>query len=200
DPAAVEPACALGAEDRVPVQPAGPQLRDGRVPAVRAPDRAADAEPALGEVEAVANGAADTVERHPDHVRGVDAAGEHQVLDKPADRVVGERRDDGGLQPEAPAEATGDGVLAAALPDIGAPRRRDPAVARVEPQHHLAERDELVAALVSGPKDELVHRADAARAAASAASSVTRPHSPARSRSGLTIQLPPQATTCGIAR
>ena len=178
----------------------GPQLRDGRVPAVRAPDRTADAEPALGEVQPVASRAADTVERHPDHVRGVDASREHQVLDEAADRVVYEGRDDGGLQPEAAAQATSDVVLAAALPDVEAPSGRDPPFPGVESEHHLAERDELEAALVSGSKDELVHRADAARAAASAASSVTRPHSPARSSSGLTIQLPPQATTWGIAR
>ena len=64
-------------------------------PAVRHADRAPNAEAPLGEVEAVAHGPAEPVVRHPARSRlGVDAALQHEVLDQPADLVVGERRDD----------------------------------------------------------------------------------------------------------
>ena len=93
DAAAVEPARALGGEDRVPVDVARAQLRDGRVAAVGAADRAAHAEAALGEVEAVARGPADAVVGHPAQVALVDAAAQDELLDQAADRVVGERAD-----------------------------------------------------------------------------------------------------------
>ena len=49
-------------------------------------------------------------------MRDVDAALQHQVLDEPADVVVGQRGDDRGAQAEAAAQAAGDVVFAAALP------------------------------------------------------------------------------------
>ena len=98
------------------------------LPRSEQPTRAADAEAALGEVEPVADAAADAVVGHPADVRDVDAALEHQVLDEPADRVVGERGDDRGAQAEAPAQPAGDVVLAAALPgaEARAPSRSAP--------------------------------------------------------------------------
>ena len=113
-------------------------------------DRAADAEAALGEVQAVADRAADAVVRHPADERGVDAALQDEVLDEPADLVVGERGDDGGAQAEAAAQAAGDVVLAAALPDLEGAGGADAALARVEAQHHLAEGHRVVAALAGG--------------------------------------------------
>ena len=85
--------------------------------------------------------AADAVVRDPAHERRVDAALEDEVLEQAADVVVGERGDDRGPQAEAAAQAARDVVLAAALPDAKRPGRADPALARVEAQHHLAERD-----------------------------------------------------------
>ncbi len=58
DAAGVEPAGAFFAEDLVPVDVAGLELGDGGVAAVGAAEGCADAEAALGEVEAVASGAA----------------------------------------------------------------------------------------------------------------------------------------------
>ena len=92
DAAAVEPAHAFLPEDAFPVDVAGLELRRRRVAAVRAADRAADAEALLGEVEPDARGAADAVERHPLDVRQVHAALQHQVLQQPADLVVHEAR------------------------------------------------------------------------------------------------------------
>ena len=196
DAAAVEPARAVDAEDPLPVDVAGTQLRGGGVPAVGDADRAAHAEPALGEVEPVPHLPADAVVRGPDHMRTLDAALVDQVLDQAADRVVGERRDDGRPEPEAPLEAAGDVVLAAPFPGTERARRRDPLLARVEPEHHLAERDEIEAALLGRPeRQQSAHRPLTARASRSISS-----NRPSRISSGRTIQLPPQATTDGTAR
>ena len=78
---------------------------------------------------------------------GVHAALQDQVLEQPADLVVGERGDHRGAQAEAAPQAAGDVVLAAALPGPERAGGADPALARVEPQHDLAERDQVVAAV-----------------------------------------------------
>ena len=98
--AGVQPADPL-AEDLVPVEIAGLQLRGGGVAAVRASDGAAEAEPSLGEVQAVAHRAPDAVVVNPFHVRQVDTALEHEVFEQPADLVVREGADQRGAHPEA---------------------------------------------------------------------------------------------------
>ena len=80
----------------------------------------------------------------------VDATLEDQVFEQPADVVVGERRDDGGSHAKAAAQAARDVVLATALPDPEAPGGADAPLARIEPEHYLAERHEVVAAPVAG--------------------------------------------------
>ena len=101
-----------------PVDVAGLHLRHRGVAAVRAADAAARAEAALGEVQPVADAAPDAVVFLPAQVRQVDAALEHQVLDQPADRVVGQRGDVRGAQAEAAAQAARDVVFAAAFPGL----------------------------------------------------------------------------------
>ena len=134
-------------------------------------ERAAHAEAALGEVEAVAHRPADPVVGHPANERGVDAALQHQVLDQPSDVVVGERGDDRGPQPEAATQTARDVVLAAALPDAEGAGGADAPFAGIEAQHHLAERDEVVAARSGAANRERAHgRACATIATASAAS------------------------------
>src|SRR5581483_2510945 len=96
----------------------------------------------------VAHLAADAVVGTPQQARRLDAALEHEILDQPADRIVGERRHDSGAQPEAAAQPARDVVLASTLPGLERPRRGDATLARVEAEHHLAERDEVVAALL----------------------------------------------------
>ena len=120
-------------------------------PRSETPTRAADAEAALGEVEPVADGAADAVVRHPADERRVDAALQDEVLDQPPDLVVGERGHDRGAQAEAAAQAAGDVVLAAALPDPERARGADAALAGIEAEHDLAERDEVEPALLCRP-------------------------------------------------
>ena len=80
DPAGVEPARAVPAEERVPVDVARLHLRGGGVAAVGAADGGAHAEAALGEVEAVADRAPDAVVGHQAHVGLVDAALVDEVL------------------------------------------------------------------------------------------------------------------------
>ena len=122
--------------------------------AVGAAERRADAEAALGEVEAVAHGAADAVVLHPPDAL-VDAALEHQVFDQAAHRVVGERRHDRGGQAEAAPQPARDVVLAAAFPHLERAGGVDAAVAGIEAQHHLAERHERPAALGRGAQREV---------------------------------------------
>ena len=94
DPARVEPAHPERAEEVLPVDVARPQLRRRRVPAVGHPQRASDAEAALGEVEAVADGTTDAVRGDPADEGRVDASLQDEVLEQPPDLVVGKRGDD----------------------------------------------------------------------------------------------------------
>ena len=142
------------------------------MPSVGAADGTAHAEAALGEVEAVSDRAADTVERSPFQMRSLDATLVDQVLDETPDRVVGERRDERRAHPEATLQPARDVVLASAFPGPERPRGRYPAVTWVEPQHDLAERDEVPSAVLLGAEGEPVHVEAASRA--SAARSVIR--------------------------
>ncbi len=156
--ARMEPADAELAENVVPVDVARLQLRRGGMAAVGAADRAADAEATLREIQAVADRAADAVERNPFDERRVDAALHDEIFDETADWIVGERRDDGGAFAEAFAEAAGDVVFAAAFPDVEGARRMDAAFAWIEAEHDFTEGDDIVAAGFGGFRfhDEMV--------------------------------------------
>ena len=146
--AGVEPAGAVPAEDGVPIDLAGLELRDGGVAAVGTSQRRARAESALGEVQPVAHRAADSVEWHPAYQRLVDAALVDQVLDQPPDRVIGESGDDRRIETEAALEAARDVIFAAALVNVETAGRGHPLVAGIEAQHHLAQRHQVPAAIL----------------------------------------------------
>src|SRR5699024_915393 len=108
------------------------------------------------------------------------------------------------------AQAAGDVVFPAALPDAELPGGADPSVAGVEAQHHLAQRQGVVAAFL-GRLDVQRHlassrsvrdqgRREAASCTASPASRVTVSKSPASTAADGTIQEPPHASTAGSAR
>jgi hypothetical protein len=175
-------------------------VRGSRISPVGAADGSAHAEAAFSEVEPVADASPDAVVRHPEDVRLVDAALVEEVLDQTTDWVVDERGDDRRVEPEAAAQPARDVVLAPALPDAEAAGRGDSTVARVEPEHHLAEGNQVPAALRLRPDRERSHRDRPTIAVASSAKLRTRSNSPARSISGFTIQLPPHASTWGSAR
>ncbi len=102
DAAGVEPAHTPG-EQFVPVDVGRPHLGDGGVGPIGDADGDADAESALGEVEPVARGPADSIVGNPPHVGRVQASGQHQILDKTSDLVVGQCGHDRRPLPEAAA-------------------------------------------------------------------------------------------------
>ena len=101
--------------------------------------------------------AADAVVLDPAQVRQIDAPLQHQILDQPADRVVGQRGDDRGAQPEAAAQAARDVVLAAALPRGEAAGGVDAPLAGIEAQHHLAQAHLIETARSCRLDDEVLH-------------------------------------------
>src|SRR5690606_26584349 len=117
DAASVEPACTEFAEDVIPVEITGLQLRRGRVAAVRNANCTTDAETAFGEVEAIADRAADAIILAPLDEVGCDAALHDEVLDEVSDFVVDKGGADGGLQAEALAEAARGVVFTTAFPE-----------------------------------------------------------------------------------
>src|SRR5206468_12120507 len=130
--------------------------------------------------------------------RGVHAAGQDQILQQPAHVVVREGGHHRGPQAEAAAQATCHVVFAAALPCAEVAGRPDAPLARIQTQHHLAERHQVVPAVA--PVTD-VHAASPRTArTAAAARRVTSSHAPAANRSGATIHVPPTASTAGTAR
>ena len=89
------------------------------------------------------------------HARELDTVLDAQV----PDLVVHQGGHDPGALPEAVPQPTGDVVLAAALPDLEAPRGPDPTLTGVQPQHDLAEGDHVVAALRPGTDGQDAHAA-----------------------------------------
>ena len=141
DAARVKPPHPERAEKMLPVDIARLHLAGRRVAPVRHAHRATDAEAAFGEIEAVTNRAADAVIRLPLDEVGADASLHDEVFDEMPHLVVNKGGHHGGLQAEALPQAAGHVVFAAPLPDLKVPRSADAALARVEPEHDLAERD-----------------------------------------------------------
>ena len=125
--------------------------------AIGAPDGGADSIAALGEVEAVAGLAADSVIGNPADERGVDAALEDEVFDEAADGVFGDGGDDGSAKAEGAAEAAGDVVFAATLRGGEMARGVDAAFAGIEAQHYFAEADTVPPAVFGLANVEVGH-------------------------------------------
>ena len=142
--AGVQPARAEFAEDAVPVEVARLELAGGGMAAVGNAHRAAHAEAALGEVQAVAHRAAHAVEGRPLDEFRVHAALQNKILQQPADFVVGKGGGDGGFQAKAAPQAARDVVFAAAFPDLEFARATDAAFAGVEAEHDFAEGEHVV--------------------------------------------------------
>ena len=85
----------------VPIEVTGLELRGGGVAAIGIADGAAEAKAALGEVETIADGAADAVVLAPLDEIGGDPALHDEVLDQMADLIVDQRGADGGALPQA---------------------------------------------------------------------------------------------------
>ena len=113
--------------------------RNRCVPAIRTPRRCPNAMTALCKIQPIARRATHAVIRNPAEQGSVDAALQDQVLHQPPDGIVRHRRRHRRLQPEAPPQPARHVVFAAALPRRKLPRCVDAPLARIEPQHHLAE-------------------------------------------------------------
>ena len=148
DAAGVEAADAELPEEVLPVHVPRPQRCDSRVTPIGHAERTADAEPALGEVQAIARRVPDAVVGRPTDEPSIDAALQDEVLDQAPDVVVAEGRGDRGAQAEAAVQASGDVVLAAALPHTKRARGVDPLLARVEAQHDLTQGHDVEGAVI----------------------------------------------------
>ena len=150
DAAGVKPPHAECSEQVIPVDVARLQLAGRRVAPVGHAHGAADPEAALGEIETIADAPADAVIRPPLQKIGAYAPLHDEVFDQVADLVVDEGGDHGRLQTEAFSQAAGHVVLTAPFPGREAASGADAALARVEAEHDLAERDLVERALGLG--------------------------------------------------
>ena len=152
DAAGVEPARALLAEDRAPSRCPRACSCDAAVwPRSEQPTRRAHAEAALGEVEAVAHGAADAVVLAPTH----DATGRRRPgRSGPAtSRPTGLSANAVTMAVRRPKQRFRPRATLYSPPPSQAwkrARRVDAALAGIEAQHHLAEADEVEAAVRRG--------------------------------------------------
>ena len=201
------------AEDLVPVDVARPQLATPRCGRGRSSPTA----PRTPKPRSVKLSPLRTARPTPSYgtqrdVAQVDAALQHEVLDQAADGVVGERGHDRRAQAEAAPQAAGDVVLAAALPGperAGGAMRPSPGSRRsmtspsaTRSQRHSSGgrssscRDGAGILTTAAPQDARPPRGRPPRR--------PRPLIAAKSPAAIvcffTIQLPPQATTCGWAR
>src|SRR6266478_3682539 len=146
-PAGVEPACPSLAENVVPIDVARLLLRGRRVTAIRASQGGPDSKSSLREVEAIAHSASNAVIADPADQGLVDSSLMDQILQQPADGVVGECRHDRRLETEASLESARNVVFSPAFRHFKGARRPHPPVSRLEPQHHLAQADQVPPAL-----------------------------------------------------
>src|ERR1700675_2159790 len=144
----MKPACAVLSKNLIPINFGGLQLRNCRVPAIVTAERCADAEASLCKIEAVARRVAYAVMFDPANQRLVYASLIDKVLQQPPHGIIGERRDDRGVQAEAALQSAGDIVFAAALAHIEGSRRGNAAVTWVEAQHDFAKTDDVPAAIL----------------------------------------------------
>src|SRR6266852_4984129 len=97
----MKPARALLSKDLLPIDVARLQLGDRGVSAIVTSQRCTRAESTLREIEAVARRAAHAIVLHPPHQRLVHPALVNEILKEPPNGIIGERRDDCGVQGEA---------------------------------------------------------------------------------------------------
>ncbi len=131
----MEPADTLFAENVLPVNVPGLELRHRSVTPVDRANRGAHAEAALREIKAVTRTAPDAVMRHPFGMRDIDTTLQQHVLEQAANLVVYDCCHDRATHPEAATQPACDVVFATAFPNVEAPCRTNAAMARIEPQH-----------------------------------------------------------------
>src|SRR6266481_9520990 len=139
----MKPARALFAKNLIPIDVAGLQLRDGRVPAIVTSQRRAHAEAALRKIEAVARRAAHAIVFHPTYQRLVYPALVNEILKKLPNWVIGECCDNRGVQAETSLQPARDVVFSAAFANLKGSRRCNAPLAWIQPHHDLAQADQV---------------------------------------------------------
>src|SRR4029077_6593282 len=135
----MKPPRAFFDKDLLPIDVARLELRNGRMSPIRTSQRSAHAKSALGEIQAVSNGAADAIVFNPANVTLIDAALEHQILDQAPHGIVGESCNECRVQAEAAPQTARDVVFATAFPSTELACRGDTRIPRVESQHDFAQ-------------------------------------------------------------
>src|SRR5579863_5251949 len=110
---------------------------------IGAADCSTQSEAALGEIQAIANGAPDTVIRNPANISLRYTTLQHEIFDKSTDRIIGQGGNNRSFHAEAPPKAASDIVFAAAFPGAEMAGSRNSFVAWVKAQHHLTQTDEI---------------------------------------------------------
>src|SRR5713226_7656813 len=134
----MKPARALLAKNLIPIDVAGLQLRDCRVPAIVTSERCTHPEAAFRKIEAVTRRAAHPIVFHPAHQRLVHTALVNEILKELPNRVIGECRDYRGVQAETSFQPARDVIFSSALADLEGSRRRNTPLAWIQPHHDLA--------------------------------------------------------------
>src|SRR6266403_242033 len=143
----MKPARALLTKNLIPIDVAGLQLRDGRVPTIVTSQRRTHAEAALRKIEAVARRASHAIVFHPTHQRLVHPALVNEILKELPDWIIGECRYDRSVQAETSLQPACDVVFPSAFANFKGSRRRNAPLARVQPHHDLAQADQVPAAI-----------------------------------------------------
>src|SRR5258708_9621630 len=139
----MQPPAAIVDEDAVPVHIPRFELRDRGMAAIGATHRSPQSKSSLGEIQAVAGLPPYAIVRNPLDIGLVDSPLVDQVLNQPANGVIDERGDDGGIQPKAALETTRNVVFAAALPHPKFPRVGNPGFSGIETQHHFSQSNQV---------------------------------------------------------
>src|SRR5262249_33308992 len=106
-------------------------------------ERGSHSKPSLREIQSISNRSPHIVIRNPAHVGKIHPTLQHQVFYQSPDWIVRERRNHRRAHPKAAPQSTRHVVLAAAFPDAELASRRASYIARIEPQHHLAEAHQI---------------------------------------------------------
>src|SRR5260370_30876747 len=143
DSASVKPARAFCSENLFPINVAGLQLRDRRMPTIRTTQSRTHAKASLGKIQPVTHTAAHAVILDPFDMRLIDSALINQILHETADGIICKCGYDRGVHPETTPQSARDIVFATAFPDLKSARGVNAAIAWIEPDHHFAQADQI---------------------------------------------------------
>ena len=116
-------------------------MASGGVTTIRDADSATDTETTLGEIETIANRAADAVVFAPFDEVGIHSTLHDEVFNQATDFIIDESCSHRGTVAETFTETTGDVIFAATFPDFEFTSGADAAFTWVEAKHNFTERD-----------------------------------------------------------